>query len=76
MSTSTMSILIYLVIGLLFAYETWSHVLDEIKGLRWADRMMFESHRALITVFCWIAFTCVWPVLMVAAARYWLRKRL
>ena len=55
---------IYLVIGLLFARETWSHVLDEIDGSDEIDRKSFARSKIPLAVFCWVTYTILWPLLM------------
>lgn len=76
MLTITVIWLVYMAIGLVFARVTWSHVLGEAEKMCREDKLMFEVHRTLITICCWGIFTGVWPLLMLATGRDWLRRRL
>ena len=75
MGIITAIVLIYMVIGLLFACETWSHVLDEIAAADKIDRESFKRSKIPFAVFCWVIYTILWPLLMFLVVTKWLQKR-
>lgn len=69
------STLIYLAIGLRFAMETWSHVLDHVKEFDDSDKEMYEKYRLFIIIPCWTIYMVTWPIMLLLIIKHSLTKK-